>query len=314
VVTFPQIQQEGNFGMIRADGHESTQRVLRHAVGKSTLKEGFAIPREFEEWIGAPVRGAKREIYLAFDGQIIQATLRRIDNEKGSVQVKYETKEGEPFRTWLAKVFSATLVGQLGEYFEVKKTGEGPLQVSPFPNATAPVSSLHVEQWLFHGGADKLFEQDTPLTEIPAVVRAVKFIADEGQSHYNHEFSHSFTAWEWDSECRVIKELGLKADFAKDGVQAEVEFGNARTYYQDFVKFLLGNRYCGCEMGVLIVPSASFAKHLCEVGRQRAVKKGRHQYSGMINFDKVHREFKYLEFMLSMPIAIAGVSADRLSA
>ncbi|MGC8863927.1 MAG: hypothetical protein ACP5R5_14310, partial [Armatimonadota bacterium] len=38
--------------------------------------------------------------------------------------------------------------------------------------------------------------------------------------------------------------------------QAQIEFGNARTYYQDYVKFLLGNRYAGVGLGVLVVPSA----------------------------------------------------------
>ena len=31
----------------------------------------------------------------------------------------------------------------------------------------------------------------------------------------------------------------LKSDFAKDGAWVEIEFGNARTYYQDFLKFML---------------------------------------------------------------------------
>ena len=110
----------------------------------------------------------------------------------------------------------------------------------------------------------------------------------------------------------MIKELGLKSDFSKDGVQVEIEFGNARTYYQDFVKFLLANQYNDVSLGVLVVPSFSFAKHLCEVGRQRALKKGRTKYSGMIDFDKVHREFRYLEFMLPMPIAIAGVGSTAI--
>lgn len=110
----------------------------------------------------------------------------------------------------------------------------------------------------------------------------------------------------------MVQELGLKCDFAKDGVQVEVEFGNARTYYQDFVKFLLGNRYAGIELGVLVVPTSSFARHLCQIGQQRAVEKGRGQYSGMIDFDKVYREFHYLEFMLSMPIAIAGIGSTAL--
>ena len=95
------------------------QVVLKHAVGKSTLKEGFAIPRDLEDWMGAPERGSKRDITLVFHRQKINATLRRIDNEKGSVQVKYENKAGEPFRIWLATVFASTSAGSAGEYFEL---------------------------------------------------------------------------------------------------------------------------------------------------------------------------------------------------
>ena len=282
--------------------------VLKHAVGKSTLKEGFAIPRDFEEWIRAPDKGCKREILLLFDGHQIPATLRRIDNQQGSVQVKYDNSDGEPFRTWLATVFAASLAGSMGEYFEVSRLSDEQLQITPFPSCAESASVLHVQEWLFHGGADELFQQDTPLSEIPAIVHAIPFMNDEGQSFYNQAFHTSFSSWNWRSECKVIPQLRLKCDYTKDGVQVEIEFGNARTYYQDFTKFLLGNRYGGVGLGVLVVPTAPFAGHLCEVGRQRAIRKGRRQYSGMIDFNKVHREFQYLEFMLPMPIAIAGVS------
>jgi len=288
------------------------ETVLRHVVGKSTLEEGFAVPRGFEDWTGAPDKGCKREISLAFDGQRTTATLRRIDNEQGSVQVKYENKAGEPFRNWLASVFAASSVDSTGGFFEVRRVGTDAFEVVAFPVGERSTPSLRVEQWLFHRGAERLLEQDTPLAEIPAVVHGVPFTDGEGQSFYNQAFSRSFESWSWQSECRVIPELGLKCDFAKDGVQAEVEFGNARTYYQDYVKFLLGNRYRGASVGVLVIPSVPFAKHLCEIGRQRAVEKGRSQYSGMIDFDKVHREFRYLNFMLSMPIAIAGVGSRAL--
>lgn len=281
--------------------------VLRHAIGKTTFKEGFAIPRDFEEWISAPGKGCKREIRLMFDDQTISATLRRIDNEQGSVQVKYDNSEGKPFRAWLETIFTESLSGTYGDYFELSKISEDVFQVSSFPSNTKSIPSLEVSKWLFHRGADKLFEQDTPLAEIPAVVHSIPFINHEGQSFYNKALLGNFVSWNWRSESRVIPELGLKCDFSKDDVQLEVEFGNARTYYQDFIKFLLGNHFGGVKLGILVVPTATFAKHLCEVGRLRAVKKGRRQYSGMIDFEKVHREFHYLEFMLSMPIAIAGI-------
>jgi hypothetical protein len=90
-------------------------------------------------------------------------------------------------------------------------------------------------------------------------------------------------------------------------VQVEVEFGNARTYYQDFIKFMLAFKQKAAQVGVLVVPTEAFARTLCEVGRRKAVIKGRHSYSGMIQIEKVRRELGYLAFMLSMPLAIAGI-------
>jgi hypothetical protein len=245
--------------------------VLRHAIGKSTLKEGFAVPRDYEEWIHAPARGESREIRLIFEGAEIPATLRRIDNDKGSVQVKYENKACEPFRAWLSSVFVATMTGPCGEYFEIDKVDNDLFRVTPFPTNLTSGPRLQIERWLFHGGAESLLEQD-PIAEIPAVVRTVPFEN-------------------------------------REGVQVEVEFGNARTYYQDFVKFLLGNHYGNADIGVLIVPTGAFARHLCEMGRLRAVDKGKRYYSGMIDFDKVQREFQHLKFMMAMPIAVAGIGS-----
>lgn len=93
----------------------------------------------------------------------------------------------------------------------------------------------------------------------------------------------------------------------KDEVIVEVEFGNARTYYQDYVKFMLAHHRGTAEVGVLIVPTDVFARELCKVGRRRAHAKGRYSYSGMIHIEKVRRELQYLDFMISCPIVIAGI-------
>lgn len=286
--------------------------ILRHVVGKSTFKEGFSVSKNSEELISAPQKGRKREIFLLFDGCKIPATLRRIDNEQGKVQIKYENSAGKPFRSWLTTIFNATLHGQVGEYFEVGRISANEYQITAFPFQSNSIPVLEVEQWLFHKGANELYEHDTTLSEIPALVHRVPFMQNEGQSFYNQSFSSAFKEWDWSAECKVIPQLGLKCDFAKGGVQVEVEFGNARTYYQDFTKFLLGNRYGGVKLGVLMVPTFSFAKHLCENGKQRAIVKGRRQYSGMIDFGKVCREFQYLEFMLPMPIAVAAIGSSAL--
>ena len=280
---------------------------LRHAVGRSTLAEGFAIPRSLENWVGAPARGQKHPVSLAFGGQRICATLRRLDNEHGHVQVKYDNRAGDAFRRWLASTFGASTEGPCGEFFELVKSGPDEFEVIAFPVASGSSQRLAVAEWLFHRGAQRFLEKDAALREIPAVVHSVELAQEKGQEHYNRALSASFQDWAWETECRIVPELGLKCDFAKAGVQVEVEFGNARTYYQDYVKFLLGRRQRVAKVGVLIVPTESFASHLCAIGRQRAREKGRERYSGMIHFEKVRRELAYLEFMLTMPIAIAGI-------
>ena len=72
--------------------------VLRHAVGKSTLKEGIAVPKALEKWIGAPAAGQKRHIILMFENGRVRAILRRLANARKHVQIKYENKEGSGSR------------------------------------------------------------------------------------------------------------------------------------------------------------------------------------------------------------------------
>jgi len=93
----------------------------------------------------------------------------------------------------------------------------------------------------------------------------------------------------------------------KGGVQVEVEFGNARVYYQDYIKFMLASRYKESHFGILLVPTEGFAHSLCDIGRRRAQARGRSSYSGMIHLEKVRRELRFLEFMLTTPFAVAGI-------
>jgi len=283
----------------------TTAPIFRHLIGKATLEEGFTVPRSLEKWIGAPEKGHKRLITLLFENSSVSATLRCLNNERGHVQIKYEGANGLSFREWMRTVFSKSISQGCGEYIEIQKIDYHTFRITPFTQKEK-ANNLVVNDWLFHKGAEKHRSNDT-LSEILAIIQSIEFVDTEGQSHYNRMFAHQFASWAWELEKRVVPDLGLKSDFAKEGTWVEVEFGNARTYYQDFLKFLLAFHHGSAKIGVLVVPSESFARHLCNVGRLRAEAKGRACYSGMIHFEKVRREFRYLEFMLSMPIAIAGI-------
>lgn len=91
----------------------------------------------------------------------------------------------------------------------------------------------------------------------------------------------------------------------------EVEFGNARSYYQDYVKFMLAHKYCNAKLGLLLCPTNSFSALLCELGQQRAkansIGERAPVYSGMMSYEKAARELPFLGFMFDMPIIIAGI-------
>lgn len=180
-----------------------------------------------------------------------------------------------------------------------------------FPLSRQSPKRLVVTEWIYLKKSDRVLDAHPTVREIAAVVQGVEFNADQGQSFYNQQLSRLFRAWNWEAEKRVIPHLPLKSDFIKDGVQVEVEFGNARTYYQDYIKFLLAYNQQVGSVGVLVVPTVEFARGLCAVGRSKAIAKGRLSYCGMIHLEKVRRELDYLAFMLQMPLAIAGIGVHR---
>lgn len=284
--------------------------IFRHVVGKSTLQEGMAVPRALEEWIQAPAIGEKREIRLLFEGGQATATLRRIENTVGHVQIKYENRTGLPLRVWLQRLFGSTETGMEGEYLELVRIEGDTFQINAFPLSRQPSTRLVVTEWMFHRATDHVFKTFGALREIPAVVQGIEVKAHEGQGFYNRQLSCGFAKWNWIAEKLVVPGLALKSDFVKDGVQVEVEFGNARTYYQDYIKFMLAFNQKIAEIGVLVVPTEAFARSLCTVGREKAIAKGRHSYSGMIHLEKVRRELSHLTFMLNMPIAVVGIGVQ----
>ena len=135
---------------------------------------------------------------------------------------------------------------------------------------------------------------------------------DEGQSFYNREIESEFSKHEWRREIKAIPELDLKCDYRKERIQVEVEFGNARAYYQDYIKFMLSYLSKQIHLGILVTPTLGFANILCEIGKQKALQRGRKTYSGMMHFEKAFKEFHYLKPFFDMPIVILGIDINPL--
>jgi hypothetical protein len=292
-----------------------SETTFKHLVSKSTLTQGIAVRRDYEAWFGAPGKGDAREIALRYGSGEVQVTLRRLNNESGSVQIRYESKRQGAFRDWLMSTFGSLDAGVAPQVLEFEKEQPDVYRVVPIVGHRLEKLHLCLGPALYHNNADNLAEANPVFPDIPSVICSIGYGTDHGQMYYNEQIRKGFVERGWQADEVVIPGLPLRSDFKRDDVQVEVEFGNARSYYQDYLKFLLPFTRGMIRIGVLLVPTADFARLLCLAGTRRAMKKIGAQgptdrvpkYSGMITYEKVEREFESLRFILNMPLAVRGI-------
>lgn len=281
---------------------------FKHLIGKSTLKEGITIHKNFESFFDSPDAGQRREITLMYgNSQSAVVVLRKLDNIRKHVQIKYTNKTQKPFVEWLNEVFVATRNGSIGEFLEFEKVGTDVFKLTPVTLDMAHNVKLYVADSMYHKTDETTLKEDDSFLEIGKIISGISFKVDESQSFYNREIEKAFSEHEWQREVKAIPELALKCDYRKRTVQVEVEFGNARAYYQDYIKFMLSYFSKQIHLGILITPTLSFANVLCDIGKQKALQRGRKTYSGMMHFEKAFKEFYYLKPLFDMPIVILGI-------
>lgn len=282
-----------------------------HPVGVSTLKYGVTIPLEAQtERLRAIEKGGKVVVtVLCGAEEPVIAEIRRLNNKPGHLQFRYENKSQERLRLWLTAMFSVPAAGNLLEIVEV----------SPFTFLFKPIlksiaPTLHISDQRLHNLQQRELDEIAEISQIMESLHAVEYDAGYSQLDYNSLISTGLIDRGWQREQRVVNELGLKCDFEKNGVWVEVEFGNARSYYQDYVKFMLARKYRAARLGLLLCPTTSFAALLCELGQKRArensVSERLPVYSGMMSYEKAARELPFLGFMFEMPIVVAGVGVS----
>ena len=282
-----------------------------HPVGVSTFKYGVTIPLEAQtERLRTIEKGGKVPVTILCGAEEpIIAAIRRLNNKPGHLQFRYENKAQERLRLWLAAVFGAPAEGNLLEIVEVAPFT---FLFKPILKSTAP--ALQISDLLLHRLKQQEMERFAEIGQIRDSLAAVEYDAGFSQSDYNGLISEGLTGGGWNREQRVVPELGLKCDFEKNGIWVEVEFGNARSYYQDYVKFMLARKYRAARLGLLLCPTTAFAALLCELGQKRArensVSERAPVYSGMMSYEKAARELPFLGFMFEMPIVVAGVGVS----
>jgi hypothetical protein len=286
---------------------------FKHLIGKSTLKEGITIHKNFESFFDSPNSGQKKEITLLYGNEeSVNVVLRRLDNVRKHVQIKYANKAHTRFLDWLNTVFVETKKGSIGEFPEFQKIASDVFRLNPITIDMSHNAKLYVADSMCHKADRDYLKKEDSFFEIEKIINDISFKVDEGQTFYNREIEKAFSEHDWQREVKAIPELDLKCDYRKKTVQVEVEFGNARAYYQDYIKFMLSYFSEQIHLGVLITPTLGFANILCEIGKQKALQRGRKSYSGMMHFEKAYREFSYLKSIFDIPIVILGIDINPL--
>jgi len=260
-------------------------------------------------------KGHRVEVSMLFAQGEVDVDLRRIDNIAGHLQFRYERKRHKMLRSYLQQLVEhATEEHKI--VVEVVEIKPRVFRIIPFSGVENKKPLLTIHKPIFHLFNNHTANSSIEFSEIENVISSIRFVADYSQKEYNSYISDGLKGKNWSAEECVLDEIGLRCDFFKNGVWVEVEFGNARSYYQDYIKFLIAAKFREYKFGVLLCPTVSFAGYLCDLGRQRAERRNpgtkRFSYSGMMTYEKAVRELPFLKHIIKKQLVIAGLDVHNI--
>ena len=284
-----------------------------HRIGKSTINQGITVPVDCQDsWMAHIDRGQSVHVSFSIQGEEFTVDLRRIDNDSGHLQFRYERKEHHFLREYFSSLSANDTC-----VVEIIEIEQGRFQAVPITVRDGNKPCLSIYRPICHHFGQEGFGDSPEFLEIIESVKSIDFVQDDSQRDYNFRIHRELSSRHWLTEEKVHDVLGLKCDFFKEGIWLEVEFGNARSYYQDYIKFLIAAKYRYYRYGVLLCPTSSFANYLCDLGRQRARQKSDRtrpvSYSGMMTYEKAVRELPFLEHVLDRRVVIAGLDVSSIA-
>ncbi len=285
-----------------------------HRIGKSTLNQGITVPIDCQDqWMLKISKGQCVSVVMRFESEELDVDLRRINNVKGHLQFRYERQEHQPLRDYFMRL-SKTYQPKNACVVEIRETRRGAFQIIPVAGFQNDKARLSIYQPVCHLFGERKLSNSPEFREVVEAISNIDFIPNHTQRQYNLSIQNELRKRNWLTEQSVHDDIGLKCDFRKCDIWMEVEFGNARTYYQNYIKFLIAAKFRGYDYGILLCPTASFASYLCDLGKERARLKGhrtaRASYSGMMTYEKALRELPCLEHIISQRVVIAGLDVQ----
>jgi len=264
-------------------------------------------------WVKEIEKGQSLPVTIVFgNGQSVTAVLRRINNALGHVQFRYESRKQADLRDYLYEEFG-TCPRLQNAVLRIVETSPRVFRFEAVSGSRGRQASLSLFKPHFHNLSENDTRKTAEFGELGRCLKSVHYQEGSSQKDYNSQIGTALREAGWQQETRILKSIGLRCDFVKNGVWLEVEFGNARTYYQDYIKFLLAHRYREARFGVLLCPTSAFAQLLCDLGQKRAAMKSPHAagnrpvYGGMMSYEKAIRELPFLGFLLTGGIIVVGI-------
>ena len=168
---------------------------FKHLVGKSTLKEGITIHKNFEGFFESPDSGEKKHITLLYgNNQSVQVVLRRLNNVRKHVQIKYTNKIQTSFIDWLNETFVETRKGTVGEFLEIEKISPDIFKLIPVTKDMVHNAKLYIADSMYHKTDKESLLRNDSFTEVEKIINGISFKVDEGQAFYNREIERGFSA------------------------------------------------------------------------------------------------------------------------
>ncbi|MFQ5800090.1 MAG: BglII/BstYI family type II restriction endonuclease, partial [Bacteroidota bacterium] len=114
------------------------------------------------------------------------------------------------------------------------------------------------------------------------------------QRALNAALEEAFVARGWEASPRITDDqvTRIEADFKKNRIQVEVQFGNMARWYTDVFKFQVSYSLGLIDVGVLVVPMQRFANTIDE---------------NVVHFERVTRELQYAKMSITLPIWVVGI-------
>lgn len=115
------------------------------------------------------------------------------------------------------------------------------------------------------------------------------------QAAMNAWLEEEFGKMGWEVHPLIIEGSNLAADFRKDRIQVEVQFGNMARWTYDVFKFQVSYSQDMIDVGILAVAKAWFCPYI---------------NSNVAQYERVIRELPHAKLSITLPILVIGMEPD----